>query len=102
MNMTDLKTGARLRFKEKVYTINPDFRLLREIEHELGSLAKVHERFTQMSWEISDLVTLTHMMLQSAGETVDYLHLGNLMLKEGLRHYLSSAQSFLNLALYAE
>jgi hypothetical protein len=102
MNMTDEKNGTKLRFKEKVYTIIPDFRLMREIEHELGSLAKLHERFSQMSWEISDLVTLTHMMLQAAGETVDYLHLGNSMLKEGLRHYLSSAQSFLQLALYAE
>jgi hypothetical protein len=100
--MFDTKTGAKLRFKGKIYTINPDFKLMREIEHELGSLAKLQERFSQMSWEISDLVTLTHMMLQSAGETVDYLHLGNLMLKEGLRCYLSSAQSFLQHALYAE
>lgn len=100
--MTDGKTGIQLRFKGKAYAIIPDFRLLREIEHELGSLARVHERFNKMNWEISDLVTLTHMMLQSAGETVDYLHLGNQMLKEGLRHYLSAAQSFLNLALYAE
>jgi hypothetical protein len=94
--------GTKLLFKDKTYVINPDFRLMREIEHELGSLAKLQERFSQMSWEISDLVTLIHIMLQAAGETVDYLHLGNLMLKEGLRSYLSSAQSFLQHALYKD
>jgi hypothetical protein len=95
-------TGAPLRFKNRVFIVQPDFPLVREIEQELGSLAALQKRFSDMSWEISELVTLTHMMLASAGETVDYLHLGNTMLKEGLRHYLSTAQDFLRLALRTE
>jgi len=97
--MSDIMNGAVLHFRNKAYTIRPDFALVREIEHELGSVATLQGCFSDMSWEISDLVTLTHMMLQAAGETVDYLALGNAMLREGLRHYLSSAQSFLHLAL---
>lgn len=97
--MSAIENGAVLRFKNKVHIIHTDFALVREIEHELGSIAALQERFSDMSWEISDLVTLTHMMLQAAGETVDYLSLGNQMLREGLRPYLSTAQSFLRLTV---
>lgn len=97
--MAGIQKSIPLRFKNKVYAVQPDFALVREIERELGSAAILHERFSGMSWEISDLVTLTHMMLQAAGETVDYLSLGNLMLREGLRHYLSAVQSFLRLVV---
>ena len=99
--MSEIKNGVPLRFKNKVYAVNPVFELVREIEHELGGIAELEERFADMSWEVSDLVTLIHMMLQAAGETVDYLSLGNAMLKEGLGRYLSSAQSFLRLVLHA-
>ena len=100
--MTQLKNSIPLRFGNKVYIVDPNFDLVREIESELGSVAALQEKFSNMSWEISELVTLTHMMLQAAGETVDYLFLGNSMLKEGLRHYLATAQSFLRLALQVE
>ncbi len=100
--MEQVMNGTPLRFGNRVYIVSPDFPLVREIEHELGSIAALLERFSQQSWEVSDLVTLTHMMLQSAGETVDYLRLGNTMLREGLGRYLSTAQSFLQLALYTE
>ncbi|MBI3440660.1 MAG: gene transfer agent family protein [Proteobacteria bacterium] len=98
--MQDIERNSiALRFKNKVYAINASFPLVHEIEGELGSIAVLQERFSHMSWEISELVTLTHMMLQAAGETVDYLALGNLMLKEGLRPYLAAAQKFLQLAI---
>lgn len=97
--MPSIQNGAALHFKNKVYVVHPDFFLVREIEYELGSVAALQERFSQMSWEISELITLTHMMLQAAGETVDYLSLGNLMIRDGLRPYLVSAQSFLQLVI---
>lgn len=97
--MTPLPYGKVLRFNNKIYVIHPDFLLVREIEEELGSLSLLLERFSRTSWEISELVTLTHMMLHAAGETVDYLALGNRMLKDGLQSYLLFAQSFLRLVI---
>ncbi|MFH1158167.1 MAG: GTA-gp10 family protein [Pseudomonadota bacterium] len=100
--MTQSEKSVPVRLGNKVYIVNLDFSLMREIENELGSASALLDRFTQKSWKICELVTITHMMLQAAGETVDYLSLGNLMLKEGLGHYLSSAQSFLRLSVHME
>ena len=79
--MPQTENRIPLRFKNRVYLINPDFGLVREIEHELGSAVQLLERLSRQDWKISELVTLTHMMLQAAGETVDYLFLGNQMLR---------------------
>ncbi len=97
--MSPVKNSVPLCFKNKVYAVYPDFGLVREIEHELGSISALLDHFTCQNWKISELVTLTHMMLQAAGETVDYLSLGNQMLRDGLNRYLASAQSFLQLVL---
>ncbi|MCK5519237.1 MAG: hypothetical protein KAI61_07470 [Alphaproteobacteria bacterium] len=100
--MTQIEKSVSVRLGNKVYIVSSDFDLMREIEHELGSVPALLDRFTQRSWKISELVTITHIMLQAAGETVDYISLGNRMLKEGLGHYLSSAQSFLRLSVHIE
>ena len=102
VNMPEDKNGIPLRFKNRVYIICPDFRFVHEIEDELGGIPALQERMSQKDWKISELVALIHMMLQTAGETVDYLLLGNLMLKEGLDRYLAAARSFLQLVLHAQ
>jgi hypothetical protein len=88
-----------IRFKNRVYALRPDFSLIREIEQELDGLPALREKFTGAGWTISELVTLTQILLQAAGETVDYLHLGNQMLQEGLGRHLSSVRTFLHVAL---
>jgi hypothetical protein len=100
--MPNSKSHVALRFQNRVYRIAPDFRLVREIEDELGGIAALHAGFLRPAWKVSDLVALVHMMLQAAGETVDYIFLGNLMLKEGLNGYLSCAVSFLQMVLSIE
>lgn len=94
-------TGIPLRFQNKVYIIRPDLRLVQEVENELGSLVSLRESFSCQSWKVSELVTLTHILLQAAGETVDYFILGNSMLKEGLERYLSTVLLFLQRTLHA-
>lgn len=97
--MPSAESSIALCFKNKVYLVQPDFELIREIEGELGSAILLLESFSQKSWKVSDLVTMVHMMLQAAGETVDYFLLGNQMLKEGVSRYLSAVLSFLQLVL---
>lgn len=99
--MAENESGVPFRFENRVYVIRPDFRFVREIEEELGSLPALQEKFSRKDWRVSDLVTLAHMMLQAAGRTVDYVFLGDLMLKEGLDRYLPSVRSFLQRALRA-
>ena len=99
--MQRAKSGVSLRFGDRVYVVSPDFTLVQEIEHELGGAAALREAFLQGKWKISDLVTLTHMMLQAAGKTVDYVSLGNRMVGEGLDRHLSPVRSFLQLALHS-
>lgn len=100
--MQRAESGVTLRFGNRVYVVSPDFTLVQEIEHELGGTAALQDAFLHGKWKISDLVTLTHMMLQAAGETIDYSKLGNQMLRDGLGGYLSAVQSFLRLTLHAE
>lgn len=88
-----------LRFKKNAYDITPDFALVREVERELGSITALDARFSGLDWNVADLVTLTQMMLQSAGETVDYVTLGNAMINRGLQHYLRAARAFLQLII---
>jgi len=100
--MPPFKPAFSLRFKGKVYAIVPDFSLMREIEHELGPAPYLLHRFLTKQWKVSELVTLVQMLLQSAGETVDYCDLGNAILKEGVQKHLVSAQSFLRSVLCQE
>jgi hypothetical protein len=99
--MTKINT-LPLRFDSRVYTIVPNFTLIREIERELGGIAALKENFSRGSWLVTDLVALMQMLLQAAGKTVDYILLGNAMLKEGLLQYLAAAQVFLDMVLHAE
>lgn len=96
------KKGVPLRFEDRVYAVQPDFNILREIEEELGGLPALQGRFSGDGWKVSDLVTLTHIMLQAAGKTIDYVLLGNRMVREGLDLYLPPARSFLQLALHSK
>ncbi len=91
-----------LPFDGRIFHVAPDFSLVRQIERELGGIAALQESFARQDWFIADLVTLVHMMLQSAGETLDYVLLGNRMLREGLVQYHNAAQVFLNMVLHAE
>ena len=91
-----------LRFENRLFTVKADFTLIREIENELGSISVLRDRFSGGSWTVSDLVTLVQMLLQAAGRTVDYLLLGNTMLREGVRDYLMTVQAFLDLVLNIE
>jgi hypothetical protein len=100
--MSEIKNSIPLRFEQRVYTVTPDFTLIREIERELGGIAALKENFGCGGWLVSDLVSLMQMLLQAAGKTVDYILLGNAMLKEGLLQYLAAAQVFLDMVLHAE
>jgi hypothetical protein len=100
--MTNKTNSIPLRFEQRVFTVTPDFTLIREIERELGGIAALKENFSHGGWLVSDLVSLTQILLQAAGKTVDYILLGNAMLKEGLLQYLAAAQVFLDMVLHAE
>ena len=71
-------------YLDRNFNLTPDMRLVIEIEQELGALAMLRQKFSACVWKVTDLVTLTQMMLQAAGTTVDYMELGNDMLKAGL------------------
>src|SRR5262249_35833461 len=100
--MSERKNSIPLRYEQRDYTVAPDFTLSREIERELGGIAALKENFRGGGWLVSDLVALMQMLLQAAGKTVDYVLLGNAMLKEGLLQYLAAAQVFLDMVLHAE
>src|ERR1700729_1769859 len=100
--MTQKTNTIPLRFENRVFIVTPDFTLVREIENELGSISALREHFLRTGWLVSDLVALVQMLLQAAGKPVDYLLLGNAMLREGLMHYLAAAQVFLDMVLHAE
>jgi len=91
-----------LRFENRLFVVKPDFSLVREIENELGSISALRENFSRNGWLVSDLVALVQMFLQAAGRPVDFILLGNAMLREGLSHYLAAAQVFLDMVLHAE
>ena len=91
-----------IRFNGKLHAIPVDFGLVQEIERELGGLVSVCVRFSGENWSVTELVTLMQMLLQAAGETVDYFYLGETIMKEGIARYLSSARAFLKLILDSE
>jgi hypothetical protein len=98
----DEKNTLPLRHENRFFLVRPDFLLVREIEGELGGLAALRERFLCNGWRVSDLVTLMQILLQAAGNTVDYVSLGDEMLRAGLPPYLAAAQAFLDIVLHAE
>ncbi len=98
----DMKNKIPLKLENRVYAVAPTFALVREIEYELGGIADLRRKFLSDGWKVSDLVVLVQMMLQAAGKTVDYVELGNALLREGIAHYLAAAQVFLDLVLHGE
>lgn len=72
-------------------------RLVVEIEQELGALAMLRQKFSACVWKVTDLVTLTQMMLQATGTTVDYIELGNEMLRCGLKPFLKAVREMLEI-----
>ncbi len=86
-------------FENKVYKVNPGFDLVSEVEDELGSLSELLEEFSNNKWSVSDLTVLIHILLQAADRTVDFVELGDCMIKDGLDKYLNTAKDFLKLVL---
>lgn len=84
-------TPVPLNYERRVYRIKPDIQLVCEIEDELGGIPRLLEDFSSNAWRLSDLVTLVHMMLASAGKQTDYVALGNKILEEGAEKYLQAA-----------
>jgi len=100
--MSNKTNTLPLRHNNRLIIVKLDFLLVREIEDEFGGLPALQEKFANNNWQVSDLVTLVQMLLQAAGSTVDYVLLGNTMLREGLPHYLATVQAFLDMVLNAE
>lgn len=78
-----------LAFDSHVLTIEPNIRLVSEIEDELGPLAELQSRFSQQKWKVAELVTLIHIILYQAGMLIDYQMLSHKMITDGLAQYLS-------------
>lgn len=91
-----------LRFEERVYKISPKMSLICAIEDELGSIPALIGKFNRDDWLMSDLVSLTHIMLQQAGRSIDFMTLGDTMLHEGIGHYLAAIVPFLTSLLPKE
>jgi len=89
-----------IKFDSKSYCIEPKFEIVCEIEEELGSTPELLIKFMRDQWKVSELVTLIHIILQCAGQTVDYMELGNIMVKDGLGSYLNFANKFLKSIIY--
>lgn len=91
-----------LGFDNRIFLVEPDMRLICEIEDELGSIAALAEKFSRQEWKVTELVSLIHMLLAQAGQEIDYRILGNRMMKEGLAGYVSIALSFLQRVIDTE
>lgn len=66
------------------HSLTADMPLLLEIEQELGAVAPLLARLESGAWSAGEVVSLMHIFLQAAGREVDYMALGNEMLREGL------------------
>lgn len=82
-------------YGERPYRVKADMRLIAEIEGELGGIPALKKRFSGSGWTVTELALLTQMLLQAAGRTVDFIELGDAMLKDGLAGYLGAAREFL-------
>jgi hypothetical protein len=88
-------TTVSFSYRNQNFAVTPDMRLVIEIEQELGALAMLRQKFSACVWKVTDLVTLTQMMLSAAGTTVDYMELGNDMLRVGLAPFLRAVREML-------
>lgn len=89
-------TEISLRFDGRLYSFSPHFPLLCELEEELGSLLLLRERLDNNAWTLSELAVLLHIILQNCGRNVDYMELGEQILKEGAAEYLNFTKGFLD------
>jgi hypothetical protein len=80
----------------------PGIALVSEIEQELGGIADLAARLGSGQWRAGELVTLTHILLQAAGNAADWLKLGDGMVAEGLALHAEAARAFLNKILDGE
>jgi hypothetical protein len=90
---------VQIRFDSKIYSIVPEITIIADIEDELFGVALLLHKFSHQEWKVSELVTVVQMLLQSAGQTVDYRLLGNWIIAEGLEPYLVAVIDFLGLVL---
>ncbi len=88
-------TAFEIEFDYRAYRVMPDMALVAEIKDELGGLAELKEKFSRNGWTVTELVALVQILLQRAGKTVDYIELGDKMLKESFAAYLGAVRSFL-------
>jgi hypothetical protein len=91
--------GIKLTYAERCFTIHADMRLVAEIEGELGGMPALKHKFDTEGWTVTELVTLVQMLLQQAGKAVDFIELGDRMLKDGLLRYVRMVQNFLQEAV---
>lgn len=88
-------TAFEIEFDRRAYRVLPDMGLVAEIEDELGGLAELKEKFSRNGWTVTELVALVQILLQRAGKTVDYIELGDKMLKDSFTPYLGAVRNFL-------
>lgn len=91
--------GINLTYAERCFIVQPDMRLVAEIEGELGGMPALKQKFDTDGWTVTELVALVQMLLQQAGKAVDFIELGDRMLKDGLLRYVRVVQNFLREAV---
>lgn len=91
--------GIGLTYAARCFVVHPDMRLVTEIEGELGGMPALKQKFDTDGWTVTELVALVQMLLQQAGTPVDFIELGNRMLKDGLMPYMGTVQKFLQQAV---
>ncbi|MCC7035944.1 MAG: gene transfer agent family protein [Alphaproteobacteria bacterium] len=91
--------GIELTYAERCFVVHPDMRLVAEIEEELGGMPALKQKFATGRWTVTELVALVQMFLQQAGRPVDFIELGDRMLKDGLLRYVRTVQNFLQEAV---
>lgn len=86
---------AIIPYDNRLYKIGCDMTLVLEVEDELGPLPLLQEKFIAGQWAVTDLVSLTHILLSRAGRSVDFCTLGTHMLEQGLGKYKKVAEGWL-------
>ena len=89
-----------INFEKRTYNIEPSFKIICEIEDELGAIPQLADKFLRDKWAITELVTLIHIILNAMGKNIDYIELGNKILNDGLDAYLKFATQFLHATIY--
>lgn len=88
-------TTFALTYDNTVYRLKPAMRTVCMIEEELGPIPTLCAHLQQDKWRVSDLVTLVHILLDSAGKPVDYMTLGDRILADGTQRYREAVLQFL-------